>query len=130
MKKFLLTAFFSLAVSPMLMLGKCQTVTSSVPEGRYEVIVGSSDSEQKYKLDKCTGKVWQLWPLQLSAKPYWKEVDREGSDSEVEYKSGTNFQLVIGGNKPTDCFLIDVNNGRTWQMRRNENRTHYLQKVE
>lgn len=113
MKKIILTTFLSLLLFPLMAVETNQAVKTSAPEGRFEIVQSEIIRKNTFKIDKCTGRVWVL--CSSNSGPWWSEMYREGYSQE-DYKTGTNFQIFMGGMMARDCFVMDVNTGKTWVL--------------
>lgn len=114
MKKLVLCLFFSLMGFFAFAEEGGKSVKTSTENGRYEIIQSELARRQTFRLDKKTGSVFLLVTTK-SGKDAWEEMEVIGKyvdDTSAEI----NYQIFIGGTAASDCFLINIYSGKTWQL--------------
>lgn len=120
MKKYLLIGLFALLTLSVYSQNK-ESVKTSTSSGRYEIIQSGLARRCTFKLDKYTGKTWQLVSKSESGQVKWQAVDWLGSLSENNSNNHTiKYQIFMSGMVLADCFLINIQTGRTWLLYENE----------
>ena len=105
---------FTLLLFPMMAIEYNQAVKTAAPDGRFEIVQSEIIRKNTFKIDKCTGRIWMLCSSNAGVS-WWSEMYREDYSQE-DYKNGINFQIFMGGMMARDCFVMDVNNGKTWML--------------
>lgn len=86
--------------------------TTANPEVRYEILQSARSSALTFRLDRFTGKTWQLYK---NSKGFflWELMPMlEGIEFESDGKA--RFQLFASGLTPRDTFLLDGRTGKSW----------------
>jgi len=101
--------------------------TSSIPGARFEILQSPLVARWTFRLDRYTGRVWQLVRT--------KEDDNTWEEMQVyelvKPQSATRprFQLFTSGLAARHTFLLDTDTGRTWVVvtgkRNNKDGTEY-----
>lgn len=87
-------------------------LTSPVPGGRFEIVQSPLAAKWTFRLDRYTGRVWQLVKT--------KEDDNSWEEMPVENlpkgsgQAKPRFQLFSSGIAARFTFLLDAETGRTW----------------
>lgn len=99
-----------------------------VPEDRYEIIQSSLYADITIRLDKYSGRTWEL--VDRSGNALWQEIrwTERGDDSAVRV-DGVNYQFLTSGLKGTPTFLWNVHTGRTWFLNVEPQRRNFLWKA-
>lgn len=92
------------------------TVTSSLVSGRYEIVQSTLSAKLTFKLDRYSGRVWQL--VKDSEENYlWQETVVQGlSGAGGALPAVPNFQIFLSGLTAKDTLLFDVATGRAWVL--------------
>lgn len=118
MKKILICLFlcFSLCVSAG---DNYPSVKTSIDSGRFEIIQSPILRKLTFKLDKYTGKTYQLVKTSNN-NVTWEIVEWLGYDDEASFQQNNPnkvaYQLFLGGITIKDTFLINILTGDTWQL--------------
>lgn len=95
-----------------------QSVSTSQTGGRFEIIQSPIARRLTFRLDKYTGEVYQL--VKKKNDEYcWDNVkiyDQENVDSDNYNNTEITYLLYMGGKAVSDCFLINIKTGDTWQL--------------
>ena len=117
MKKIILSLFMGLMNLSSYAYDTNSAVKSSVENGRYEIVQSEIARKLTFKLDKYTGKVYQYVKTSSDSNPYsWQPVYWIGCSDEKEIPTKINYQLFLGGTAVSDCFLLNINTGKTWLL--------------
>lgn len=94
---------------------KERTVTTSAPNGRYEILQSELARKYTIKIDKYTGETWQM-VQSYSGDITWEKIYKEDALGDNQKENAINYQLFFGGFTAQDILLINVNTGITWQL--------------
>lgn len=86
--------------------------TSAIPGARFEVVQSPIAAKWTFRLDRYTGRVWQLVKTKADSNA-WEETDVYGLAPNLQAKQ-PRFQIFTSGIAARHTFLIDTSNGRTW----------------
>jgi hypothetical protein len=91
-------------------------ITTTVPEqSRFEFTQSSIAAKNTFKIDKFTGKVYQI-----VQKPdggiSWDEILKIKHSLDITKENQVNYQLYMSGLAVRFTFLINVWTGATWQL--------------
>ena len=91
--------------------------STSVEGGRYEIIQSSTLNSLLFKLDKETGRIYQ-YAKNKNGDNNWEEIFVLGlvQDSTVAVPGKINYQLFMSGFSVQEIFLLNINNGHTFQL--------------
>ncbi len=110
---FFVCAFFSINLFAVETEGY---VITSQTGGRYEIIQSNIKRSLLFRLDKYTGDVFQFVKTESEAFPYlWQKIEIIGN-REGDAPNTINYQLFLGGISAADCFLLNINTGRTFKL--------------
>lgn len=87
-------------------------LTTTPPGARFEVMQSTLAARWTFRLDRYTGRVWQLVKTKDDDNA-WEEmriIDRP----QVQSPSRARFQLFTSGLAARHTFLLDGDTGRTW----------------
>lgn len=105
-------AVFSLGISAE----NGYAVKSSIDSARYEIVQSPLARKVTIKLDKQFGRTYQLARTK-DDKTVWSSMYAEGLISDTDIEIGKcNYQIFLGGIVLRDCFLININTGKTWML--------------
>jgi len=93
------------------------TVTSAIPDtARYEIIQAPEAIRYTFKLDKFTGRVFQLADTSGGAKDLfaWQEMLVVDAPQNAITSRKARFQIFLSGIGIRFTFLLDVDTGKTW----------------
>ena len=92
-----------------------KAVKTSTEGGRYEIVQSEIARKYCFKLDKYTGNVYQL-VLKSNGDKTWQKMEVIGLAFDTIKKDTINFQIFMGGMAVSDCFLINIHTGMTYQL--------------
>ena len=94
-----------------------QHVQSAVPaESRFEFVQSTIAARHTFKIDKFTGRVFQLVAAQDGGVS-WDSILRLDHVLDLDIsKDRPNYQLFSSGLAAKYTFLMNVNSGATWQL--------------
>lgn len=131
MKKLL---FAILIFSPMISF--CQSddfiqhnTTHLSENGRYEIVSSSLKRSHTFKLDRYSGKVFQI--VKTNTEDYdriWEEIginSHPENTQKVTIYDTPSYQLFVSGMMASDVFLMDTKKGYTWNLS-NDSATNVL----
>jgi hypothetical protein len=88
---------------------------SSAPEtSRFEIIQSELAAKVTLKIDKYTGKVFQL--VKDSKGLSWQLIPAEKHPGEKATANKVNYQVFTSGLAVRMTYLINVNTGASWQL--------------
>ena len=87
-------------------------LTSPVPGARYEVVQSPLAARWTFRLDRYTGKVWQLVKTKDDDNT-WESMPVIGLSAPPN-PSKARFQIFSSGLAARHTFLFDAETGRTW----------------
>ena len=93
-----------------------KAVMTSVEAGRYEILASPIARKHTFKLDKHTGRVWQIKHSAERRDFLWEEIPNLDKPI-VDYDYEINFQLFTGGHTIQDTFLINIHTGDVWMLK-------------
>ena len=122
MKRIILTQFL------ILIMFKCWSQDvyshqfSSVPDNaRYEIIQSERGARYTLKIDKYSGKVFQM-VLKEDSDLTWEPIMILEEFTKEETTDGkVNFQVFISGLGARFIFLLQIDTGKTWQLAEDTN---------
>lgn len=88
--------------------------------GRFEIIQSNMLAMQTFKIDKISGFICNL-AMREDSTYTWDPVEVEQSKYNVKKPNVINYQLYISGIAARYCFLLNINNGLTWQLKKDDN---------
>jgi hypothetical protein len=86
--------------------------TSSIPGARFEVMQSPLAAKWTFRLDKFSGRVWQLVRTE-DEDTSWEEMPVYES-AKLPTPSRARFQLFTSGLAARHTFLLDTDSGKTW----------------
>lgn len=115
--KILLPAILALAATATLAADVDVTVrshqfTTSSPVARFEVLQSTLAARWTFRLDRFTGRVWQLVKTKDDDN-MWEEM-KVFERPQVQPASRPRFQLFASGLAARHTFLLDGDTGKTW----------------
>lgn len=91
------------------------SVKTSTDVGRWEIIQSPFIRRVTIKLDKFTGKTYQI--LETSLAIYeWKIIIWQDEDWGEKQTGKINYQIFMGGLTGSDVYLINIHTGKTWLL--------------
>ena len=88
---------------------------SSAPESsRFEIIQSELAAKVTLKIDKYTGRVYQL--VQGHKGLTWQIIQAEKHNNDVASKGRVNYQVFTSGLVVRMTYLLNVNTGSTWKL--------------
>ncbi len=81
--------------------------------GRYELIQSSRMARLTFKLDKFTGRVWELVEAR-DGELKWQEMIVRGVAEGARSNTAPRFQIFLSGRLAKDSFLLDSLTGVVW----------------
>ena len=95
-----------------------QSVSTSQAGGRYEIIQSEILRSLTFKLDKYTGYVYKL--VKGDGDEFqWESIrvyDHDKVDPNNNQNEEITYQLFMGSKMASDCFLLNIKTGHTWQL--------------
>lgn len=83
---------------------------------RFEVIQSQIFARSTYRLDKYTGQAWEA-TMRSDSTLAWQAITMEAHPAGDPRREGeVNYQLFLSGIANRFTFLLNVNNGATWQL--------------
>jgi hypothetical protein len=91
-------------------------MTSSVPNAHYELVVSSWMRRETFRLDRYSGRIWQLVASGEGDKKsiVWEEMIVEGRT--ITPAIHPHFQIFLSGVWVADSYLIDTDSGYVWRL--------------
>lgn len=86
--------------------------TSSLPNARFEVLQSTLAVRHTYRLDRFSGRVWQLVRTKADDNA-WEEMPVIDSPK-IAAPSRARFQLFTSGFSVRHTFLLDTDSGKSW----------------
>lgn len=110
----------TLALLPIELRAQREPVTherSSAPsDARFELVQSTLAARSTFRIDKQTGRVDQI-VMREDSTLTWQAVRRlEHPAGDPRITGRTNYQLFMSGLANRHTFLVNVNNGATWQL--------------
>jgi len=90
-------------------------MTAAPPGARYEVIQSELAAKWTFRLDRFTGKVFQLVHTKSLDEYAWDEMEVRGRGDNSQ-GNRAKFQLFCSGIASRFIFLIDTDTGKTWEL--------------
>jgi hypothetical protein len=87
-------------------------LTTSPPSARYELMQSTLAARWTFRLDRYTGRVWQL-ARSKDDENVWEEM-RVFERPTVQAPTRPRFQLFTSGLAARHTFLLDGDTGKTW----------------
>jgi len=87
--------------------------TTSPPNGRYEIIQSALAAKWTFRLDRYTGRVWQMVKTPDDDNT-WEEMPVL-EQNKTQSPEHPHFQIFSSGLAARHTFLIDTDTGKTWQ---------------
>lgn len=85
-------------------------------EARYEVVQSALVARSTYRVDKALGQVDQL-VMREDSTLRWQPIPRRSHPAgDPRVAARPNYQLFMSGIANRHTFLINTNNGATWQL--------------
>jgi hypothetical protein len=89
--------------------------TTAPLTSRFEMVQSTVVAKLTFKLDKCSGRVWQL--VHTTADNFtWEGMFVSGLQQTSCGPSGMHYQIFLSGIAAKFAFLIDTDSGATWQL--------------
>ena len=92
-----------------------RAVKTSTEGGRYEIVQSEIVRRLTFKLDKFTGRTYQMVKTSYDDMT-WEEVRWRGQPEDTDKEEQISFQLFLGGIMARDCILINIHTGETWML--------------
>lgn len=90
-------------------------VSTSAPNGLFEIIQSPLVRKYTIKLDKETGTTWQM-VKDGHNNICWERLYRESAIIDRQIPGKINYQIFMGGLAAADMFMINTNSGEIWQL--------------
>lgn len=90
------------------------SVKTNTESGRWEVIQSPILRKLTIKLDKFTGKTYQLVSTS-GDNVEWEEIYWNGQANVKDYNT-INYQIYMSGIMARDSFLVNIQTGETWRL--------------
>jgi len=87
-------------------------LTTPPPGARFEVLQSTLAARWTFRLDRYTGRIWQLVKT-TDDENTWEEM-RVFERSQIQSPTRPRFQLFTSGLAARHTFLLDGDTGRTW----------------
>ncbi|RPE08676.1 hypothetical protein EGT74_16700 [Chitinophaga lutea] len=107
-----------------------QAVKSSTSGGRYEIVQSEISSIYTFRLDKYVGKVEIIVTLPNEPKTVFVEIPVNHSEENNTVPDKINYQLWLGGGTLSDCYLLNIHTGTTWELVQKSNRKFSFEVIE
>lgn len=92
---------------------KYPTTTSAISNGRFEVVQSSIMARDTFRLDRFTGRLWQLVENQ-DKDVLWEEMVVVEAAAVITTANFPRFQVFISGIAARTTLLLDSVTGKTW----------------
>jgi len=117
MNKFLVGLCVLVALASGLTFAEDSNTTAhqatTLPNGaRYEIVQSTLTARVTFRLDRYTGRVWQLVKTSDDENA-WEEMEISKL-IQVKASSRPRFQIFTSGMAARYTFLLDTDSGRTW----------------
>jgi hypothetical protein len=88
--------------------------TTPPPNARFEIIQSTIAARLTFRLDRYTGRVWELVKTKEDDN-LWQET-RSYDRSQIAAPTRARFQLFTSGIAARHTFLLDTDSGRSWVL--------------
>jgi len=90
---------------------------SAVPlESRYQMVQSTLTARSTFRVDKVLGRVDQI-VMRADSTLAWQPIPRrQHPDGDPQVAGRVNYQIFLSGLAVRHTFLMNVNNGATWQL--------------
>lgn len=96
-----------------------RTVVSVPPENaRFQIVQSEMAAKATFKLDRFTGRVWQL--LSTPDGNIWSQMSVESLSPNGVPSSAPRFHIFTSGVALKFTYLLDTMSGRTWEFASSE----------
>lgn len=120
MKRLLVYFFFICIALTGYSQDRKYPVMTDTEGGRWEIVQSPIIRKCTIKLDKFTGKTYQLVLTSNGEDVTWQEIMWIGELLEENNKNVINYQIFMSGLVARDCFLINIHTGKTWVLTSDE----------
>lgn len=87
--------------------------SATPPSGRYEIVRSSLFARLTFKLDKFTGRVWELVERK-DEQLAWEPMEVASPSQVPQTSTVPRFQISLSGILARDSFLLDSLSGTVW----------------
>ena len=116
MKRFLLIFVCAISFLSVSAADGTSAVSTSVDNGRYEIVQSEMMRKLIFMLDKYTGDVYQNL-MSTNNERVWRKLRKLGHSRDINNpQTKINYQLFMGGFTVKDVFLLNINTGETWYL--------------
>lgn len=131
MKKILFGVILCLCSTFSFAEDRITFTTETIEKQRYEIMFSQSIEAHSFLIDKYTGTVYQM--LHSGRSIYWQKLNFVNNNDkpciDVSKSTYCRFQFIISCDIVPDMYLLDTQNGDTWQVVKNSSEILYLQKI-
>ena len=90
--------------------------TLAPADARYEFVQSALGARFSFRVDKVTGRVDQI-VMREDSTLTWQRIPRlEHPSGDTQVPGRVNYQMFISGIGNRHTYLLNVNNGATWQL--------------
>jgi len=86
------------------------------PESRYQLVQSTLVARSTFRVDKVLGHVDQIVMREDSTLTWQRIPRRQHPDGDPQVAGRVNYQLFMSGLVNRDTYLMNINNGSTWQL--------------
>ena len=125
MKKLIMLAAIAWMVGPVVALGQSYNLdepnlrdherTLAPSTARYEFIQSHIAARNSFRVDKYTGKVYQIVQTK-DGDLTWQVIEKLKHPADTAIDKKVNYQMFTSGMAAKLTFLMNVNTGATWQL--------------
>lgn len=109
--------FFISLLIPISSKGQVVThQTNSQTSGRFEIVQSTLLNRLMFKLDKYTGKTFQIVDAGDSTIVWQEVLTKKHFLSDLKNPGKINYQIFLSGFMAKLTLLININTGATWQL--------------
>ena len=85
-------------------------------ESRFEIVQSTIVARSTYRIDKFTGRI-DLMVMRADSSLRWQPMPRrEHPSGDTRVAGRANYQVFVSGIANRHTYLINTNNGATWQL--------------
>lgn len=115
MKRIIITIVCTMSLLSVSASDRYSAVSTSVDNGRYEIVQSEVMRRLIFMIDKYTGDIYQN-VLSTGDERVWRKLSKIGDSKDFSPKTQINYQLFVGGFNVQDIFLLNINTGETWYL--------------
>jgi hypothetical protein len=90
--------------------------SAAPPESRYQLVQSTLVARSTFRLDKMLGQIDQIVMRDDSSITWQRVPRREHPSGDPQVTGRVNYQLFLSGLANRHTYLMNVNNGSTWQL--------------